>query len=565
MPAIVAVDDDEQALDRLRRELDRRYSADYRIVTDRSPLGALQAIRQMKAQGEPIAVVLASQWMDEMNGSDLLAHARAADARTKRALLINFGDWGHQPTAEAIREAIGNGCIDYYLIKPWRSPDETFHRTLTELLQEWRRSDETTPNEVAVLAPRTSPRGHELRSLLTRNGIPHVFVESDSTNGAELLRAVGRSGTVEPVVMLVGGGVLVDPTNAEVAEAYGVTTSLAAQRDFDVAVVGAGPAGLAAAVYGSSEGLEAIVIERESIGGQAGSSSMIRNYLGFARGVGGAELAQRAYQQAWVFGTHFLLMREVASLRCGDETHVLTTADGVEINARAVVLAMGVTYRLLGIPALDRLVGRGVFYGSSPAEAKLLVGKTVHLVGAGNSAGQAALHLAKFAGAVTLLVRGDNLEKSMSRYLVDEIASAPNIAVKLRTQVVDGSGENRLEGISLSTDGGDAVEEATDGLFVLIGARPHTDWLPTEVARDAHGFVVAGTDLSHDQMLDDWPLPRPPTNFETSVPGVFAVGDVRSRSMKRVASSVGEGSGVIKEIHQYLETRAKWSALRRPV
>ena len=516
----------------------------------------------MPAGGDRVAVVLASQWMEDMNGSDLLARVRALHPRTKRALLIAWGGWGDEPTAEAIRQAIGSGCIDYYLLKPWKSPDETFHRTLCEFLQEWRSAEGATPNEVTVLAERSSPRGHELRNLLTRNGVPHLYVPSDSPAGQLLLTANGRRGRPEPVVVLRGGRVLVDPTNAELAEAYGVTTTLGGSCDFDVAVVGAGPAGLAAAVYGSSEGLETIVVEREAIGGQAGSSSMIRNYLGFARGIGGAELAQRAYQQAWVFGTRFLLMREVTELRCGDDGHVLNTADGTEINARAVVLAMGVSYRRLGVPALEQLLGRGVFYGASPAEAKLFEGKQVYL--AGNSAGQAALHLARWARSVTLVVRGEALEKSMSRYLVREIEAASNVEVRLRTRVVDGAGGSGLATLTLHDDAGAATVVDADALFVLIGARPHTEWLPPEIARDAHGFVVAGTDLTHDGLLGDWLLPRPPLNFETRVPGVFAVGDVRSRSMKRVASSVGEGSGAIKEIHRYLESQAKWAALRRP-
>ena len=559
-PLIVAVDDDDVARERLRDELGRRYDRDYLIVVESSPRAGLALLEAAPS----VAVVLAAQWMAEMNGSDLLARVKARHPRTKRALLISWGEWGHEPTAAAIRDAIASGCIDYYLLKPWRTPDETFHRTMAEFLHEWRSADGATPNEVVVLAERGSPRGHELRSLLTRNGVPHAFVASDSPEGEERLAAAGHPGVREPLVVLLGGRVLVDPTNAEVAEAYGVTTTLAGSCEFDVAVVGAGPAGLAAAVYGSSEGLSTIVIEREAIGGQAGSSSMIRNYLGFARGVGGAELAQRAYQQAWVFGTRFLLMREVTGLRCEDDAHTLTTSDGTEITARAVVLATGVTYRRLGIPALEELVGRGVFYGASPAEAKLFEGRRAYLVGAGNSAGQAALHLAKWADAVTLVVRGESLEKSMSKYLIDEIAAASNVDVLLRTNVVDGGGNGRLESLTLADDDARSTVVPADALFVLIGARPHTDWLPPEIARDAHGFVVAGAaDLAHDELLADWLLPRPPLNYETCVPGVFAVGDVRSRSMKRVASSVGEGSGAIKEVHRYLESREKWAALKR--
>jgi thioredoxin reductase (NADPH) len=330
-----------------------------------------------------------------------------------------------------------------------------------------------------------------------------------------------------------------------------------------VAIVGGGPAGLAAAVYGASEGLSTVVVERDRVGGQAGSSSMIRNYLGFARGVGGAELARQAYEQAWVFGARFMIGREVTALQCGD-TQMLTTADGTTINARSVILAAGVRYNRLDVPALERLVGRGVYYGASPAEARNVPGKEVHLVGAGNSAGQAALHLAKWANKVTLVVRGDELGKSMSNYLVDEIEAAANVDVLLHTRVVDGSGDGRLELLTLLDDrSGTTSVVLSDALFALIGATPHTEWLPAVVARDAHGFIVTGPDLSHDELLGDWLLPRSPRTYETSAPGVFAVGDVRSHSMKRVASSVGEGSGAIKEVHHFLELQAKWSALRR--
>jgi thioredoxin reductase (NADPH) len=367
-------------------------------------------------------------------------------------------------------------------------------------------------------------------------------------------------------------GFLYDWTSAEEGSAYELTVReesefgrpRARPDRFDVAVVGAGPAGLAAAVYGSSEGLVTTVVERGAIGGQAGSSSMIRNYLGFARGIGGAELARQAYEQAWVFGTQFLAGQEVLRLDCGDDTHVLTTADGEEIRARTVILAAGVTYNRLDVPALEGLAGHGVYYGASPGEAAQFAGKHVYVVGAGNSAGQAVLHLAKWAETATLVARGPSLGKSMSKYLIDEIEAAANVGVLLRTRIVDGSGSGWLESLTLVDDlGGTTSVVPADALFALIGAQPHTGWLPPAIARDAYGFVVTGADLTHDGRLDDWLLPRSPRTYETSVPGVFAVGDVRSRSMKRVASAVGEGSGAIKEIHHYLESQAKWSALRR--
>jgi len=498
-PRIVLVADHPDDLALLSAEIEGRYGGAYGVLVASSPGEALKTMESLRTARQRVAVVLAIQWMADMNGAQLLAVGRALHPRARRALLISPADWGHGRTADAIRGAIANGCVDSYLSMPSKAADESFHRAMSGFLYEWTSSEEGSAYELAV---RDEPE-------------------------------LGRPAPL-------------------------------GLRRFDVAIVGGGPAGLAAAVCGSSEGLETIVIERGSIGGQAGSSSMIRNYLGFARGVGGAELARQAYEQAWVFGTRFLAGREVTGLRCGDDAHVLTTADGGEITSRTVLLATGVSYNRLEVPALERLVGMGVYYGASPAEARHVAGGRVYLVGAGNSAGQAGLHLARWAGKVTLVVRGDRLEKTMSRYLVDGIVSAPNVEVLLATRVVDGSGERRLETLTLAHDATGAADiVAADALFVVIGAKPHTEWLPAEVARDDHGFVVAGQDLAHDGRLDDWLLPRSPRAFETSVPGVFAVGDVRSRSMKRVASSVGEGSGAIREIHHYLETHAKWSALRR--
>ena len=500
-PRIVVVDDDAHDLALVEGEIGSRYARDYIVVARSSPVEAMTVLERLRAADQRVTAVLASQCMDEMQGSQLLACGRALHPRAKRALLIAPRDWGQSGTADAIRSAIASGAVDTHLQKPLMHGDETFHRAVSGFLYEWTCLEEASAYEVTVRADHRPGR-----------------------------RVVPGSGAAH----------------------------------FDVAIVGAGPAGLAAAVYGSSEGLETIVIERGAIGGQAGSSSMIRNYLGFARGVPGAELARQAYEQAWVFGAAFL-DQDVSGLRCHDDFHVLVTADGTEIGARAVILACGVSYNRLDIPSLERLVGSGVYYGASPAEARNLAGGRAFLVGAGNSAGQAALHLAKWAAEVTLIVRGDNLGKSMSKYLMDEISAATNIDVRLRTRVVDGSGNGRLETLVIADDaaGGTTTSVPADALFVLIGARPHTAWLPPQVARDAHGFVVAGAELAHDGLLDHWLLPRSPRAFEASVPGVFAVGDVRSRSMKRVASSVGEGSGSIKEIHHYLGSQSKWAALRR--
>jgi thioredoxin reductase (NADPH) len=349
------------------------------------------------------------------------------------------------------------------------------------------------------------------------------------------------------------GPVLVDPSPTEVASAYGAATRLGRRRDFDLIIAGAGPAGLAAAGYASSEGLMTLVVEREALGGQAGSSSLIRNYMGFPRGISGAELAQRAYQQAWVFGAHFVLMCEVTGLRVGEGRHTVTLRDGSEASARAVVLATGVSYRRLGIPALEELSGAGVFYGASASEGPTLSGKDAFVVGGGNSAGQAAIHLADYARRVTMVVRRESLTETMSRYLCEEIEATPNIDVRLGTEVVDGGGEGRLQRLTLrECRSGETEDVEAAGLFILIGVRPHTDWLPETIERDEWGFLLTDRDASGD----NWTLGRAPYQYETSVPGIFAVGDVRSRSAKRVASAVGEGSVVIQHVHEYLSSQS---------
>jgi thioredoxin reductase (NADPH) len=543
-PVILAVDADPSSIGHVSAELERRYDRDYQVRYSTSATEALAQLEAMRDAGDRVALVLAAQWFSGTTGCELLSRVCELHSSAKRGLLIGWGDWGDEPTANAIRGAMAVGGIDYYVLKPWTSPDELFHRTVTEFLHEWARADVLAPREVTVVANPWAPRTHEIRNLLARNGVPHVFYPNGSPEADEVLRRAGRERSIDPVVVLLDGRVLVDPSNAELARGYGVDTELAGHREFDAVVIGAGPAGLAAAVYASSEGLRALVVEREAIGGQAGSSARIRNYLGFSRGVSGAELAQRAYQQAWVFGTRFLLMSDVVGLRSDGDGHVVTVSDGSEVRARSVILAMGVDYRRLDIPALERLHGAGVFYGSSPSEAPQFSGGHVYVVGGGNSAGQAAIHLARYAKRVTMLVRAAGLASTMSQYLRDEIDATENIDIRLSTEVVDAAGESRLEQLTLLT-AGQTMNVPADALFLLIGARPHTAWLPPAIDRDDQGYVLTGTDVA-------WGLDRPPTMFETSVPGVFAVGDVRSNSVKRVASAVGEGSVVIQQVHQYL-------------
>jgi thioredoxin reductase (NADPH) len=552
-PVLLVVDDESAALDRLRHEL-RRYESYYKIVCERSPDGALSSLEAMRRSQHDVAVVLSDQWMGEsLTGTEFLARVRAVYPDAKRALLVDWGAWGDRQTADAILRAIALGHIDYYVLKPWRSPDEFFHRTVTELIHEWTRSSSGGPQEIQVVAEQWSPRAHEVTSLLARNGVPHVFHPVDSGRGRQLLRGAGMEGANVPVVFLLDERVLVDPSNAELASAYGVSTRLGERHDFDVIVLGAGPAGLSASVYASSEGLATLTIEAESIGGQAGSSSLIRNYLGFARGVSGAELAQRAYQQAWVFGTSFVLMRKATALRTEGDRHVVTISDGVEATARAVILATGVSYRRLGIPALEALSGAGVFYGASVSEAQALTGEQIYIIGGGNSAGQAALHLARFAKQATLLVRGSSPAASMSQYLRDQLEATANIDLRLNTEAIDGGGDGRLEYLTLRDRTSHATETVSAGaLFVLIGGRPNTDWLPRQIERDRWGYVLTGPDAVRERRASGDPLTWVPLMLETSVPRMLAAGDVRHGSVKRVASAVGEGSVSVQQIHQCL-------------
>jgi thioredoxin reductase (NADPH) len=536
-PAIVAVEPDEGAMRRLAAELER-YERDYRLVFAGSADNALAELEALREAGDRVAVVLAARGDGALRGEALLERATRLHPLAKRGLLIDFGDWGDEETAAAIREAMARGHIDYYVLKPWSEPDELFHRTVCEFLHEWRRATNQGRRELTVVAGRFSARGFELRNLLARNGVPHAFQASDSDEGHRILEALGRAESSEPIVVLPDNRLLVNPSNQELAEkGYRVRTHLEQDSGpFDVAIVGAGPAGLAAAVYASSEGLRTLVIERESIGGQAGASARIRNYLGFQRGITGGELATRAYQQAWVFGTSFLLMRDVESLRTTERGHVLAISDGTEIEARSIILATGVAYRRLGIPAVEELCGHGVFYGYSSSDAHQVAGGRIFVVGAGNSAGQAAVHLSKYAAEVSLLCRRPSLGESMSRYLRQELDAA-GVNVRLESIIVGAAGDGRLQEVTLRHSSGGRETVPADGVFVLIGGRPCSDWLGEEVERDGRGFILTGTG---EHM------------FETSLRGVFAVGDVRAESVQRVASAVGEGAVVIQQVHRYL-------------
>ena len=543
-PVLVVVDDEDASRRNLARELEGRYGADYRIMSSASPEEALAGLKQLQVEGADVPLVLADQWMPGRTGAQFLARVRERHPTARRGLLIS---WGDQPGLAAIVEAAALGQIDFYLPKPVWSPDEQFHRAITESLEQWWRQQGGQFAAVTVIGTEPSARVHEIRDLLTRNSIPFGFQRADSEEGSAALQRLGLSPSSGPVVTLHTGVVLADPANAQVAEALGVSIR-PAETTYDVVVVGAGPAGLAAAVYGASEGLRTALLEREAFGGQAGTSSLIRNYLGFPRGVSGAELAGRAYEQARMFGTQFVYGNPATSLATDGELRIVGLQDGSAVTSRAVVIATGVSYRRLAVPELESLAGAGVFYGAATTEAQALTGKQAFVVGGGNSAGQAALHVSKYAQQVTILVRSASLAASMSQYLIREIEAAPSIDVRYRSEVAGGGGDGRLEQLRLRHRDTGAIETLpADGLFVLIGAQPFTSWLPEALGRDQWGYIQTGPDLA-----ERWTLAREPYLLETSTPGVFAVGDVRHGSVKRVASAVGEGAIAVRLAHDYL-------------
>jgi thioredoxin reductase (NADPH) len=552
-PVRVVVDDDSDVLAALQAALARRYGADYQILAERSPEAALQTLVRLRQDDVAVAVIIADQWMPHMTGLDLLAQARQLHPAARRLLLVGVWD---RSTNQPMSQAMSLGRLDGWVLKPWEPAEEHLYLPVTEQLTEWIRAT-GQPGFVAIqiVGQQWTPHSHEIRDLLDRNAIPYQFLPHDSEAGQQLLREHGQDGARLPVLVLFDGRVLVDPTNAEGAAAIGIATRPEAAR-YDLVVVGAGPAGLSAATYGVSEGLRTLMVEPEALGGQAGSSSLIRNYLGFPYGVSGRSLGQRASAQAILFGAELVYARAVG-LRPAGQDRVVTLADGSQAVGRAVLVATGAAYRRLQAPGVEELLGAGVFYGAAVSEARAMAGSRVFVVGAGNSAGQAALHLAKYAEQVTLLVRGDSVSRGMSDYLVKELQANDAIAVRLGTQVISAGGAGRLEQLTLHdarTGASETVPAAA--LFILIGAQPRTEWLAETLERDAHGFVLTGPDLYQGgQPLPVWPLDRPPRLLETSLPGVFAAGDVRHRSIKRVASAVGEGSIAVQLVHDYLGER----------
>jgi thioredoxin reductase (NADPH) len=545
-PLVVIVDDEPDELASMLDALTRRFGGDYRIVPHLSANAALDAIAKVKEGGDEIALVVADQWMPEMTGREFLGRVRSIEPAAKRALLVA---WGDHEASSTILQACALGELDNYLYKPWAPAEVHLYPYIGEFLAEWTRVHRPGRELVHIVGAEQSERAREIRELLDRNGVPSGFYAAGSRPADRLVEQRGVKLTAMPAVFLLDGSVLMDPSDAEIMDAIGESPG---ELTCDVAVVGAGPAGLTAAVYAGSEGLRTLVIERHVIGGQAGASSLIRNYLGFPRGISGAELTQRAYQQAWLFGSKFVFSREVTGLRVQDATKVLTLSDGREIAATAVVMASGAKYRRLEVPSLERFVGRSIFY-TTFGESSFMKGLDVAVVGGGNSAGQAVMHLASFARKVTLVIRSQSLEKGMSDYLVRQIREAANVEVRLGAEIVGGEGDERLEHLAIRDRKSNAIENIPAKLlFVMIGALPHADWSAGVVQRDAKGFIVTG----HDVDSSVWPLDRPPMSFETSVPGIFAVGDVRQGSMKRVAAAVGEGAGAIQNVHQYLQELA---------
>jgi thioredoxin reductase (NADPH) len=550
VPVLFIVDADDVARGAMESVLLRRFGSDYRILTADTAAAGLATLDRLAHQGDEVALVAADLVLPGTDGIEFLAQARVLHPRASRVLLIAMDERGTRIPFEALEQlqrATALGRIDLWILKGWTAPEELVYPHVQEALTAWTRANRPRHEVLRVVGERWAPRSHELRDALGRNTIPFGFYPVDSDEGHRLLRDYDVDPDRLPAVVLHDGSVLHDPTFRDIAAALGVHTRPEAEG-YDLAIVGAGPAGLAAAVSGASEGLRTLIVEAHAVGGQAGTSSLIRNYLGFPRGISGGELAFRAFEQTLLFGAE-LVGQRVTGLATHGHEHTVTLDDGSGAVARAVVIAAGVDYRRLGIPALDRLVGMGVFYGAAGVEAPAMTGEDVYVVGGANSAGQAALHLAKFAARVTLVVRGRSLEAGMSDYLIRQIAATPNVEVRLLTQVMDGRGQGHLEALMLQDAAtGRREEVAAAAVFIMIGAEPRTDWLPAAIRRDGQGFVLTGVDVSREA----WPSDRSPLPFETSLPGVFAVGDVRAGSVKRVAGAVGEGSVAVGAVHRYL-------------
>jgi thioredoxin reductase (NADPH) len=541
-PAILAVDDEPAVLAAVARDLRRRFGEQYRILRSTSSTEALDILAQVRARGESVALLVADQRMPGLSGTDYLVRARELAPEAKRVLLTAYAD------TEAAIAAINEVALDYYLLKPWDPPEELLYPVLEDLLGTWEAGAALEAGGVRVIGHRFSKDTHDLRDFLARNRVPARWLDVERDGEArELLRVAGLDGERLPAALLEDGSVLERPTVLELAERLGITAQ-PAQEHYDLVIVGGGPAGLAAAVYGASEGLRTVMVEREAPGGQAGQSSRIENYLGFPAGLSGSDLARRATDQARRLGAELLTVQDATGLRAEGAGRIVTLTGGTTLSASCVLIASGVSYRQLDAPGFQELTGAGVYYGAALTEARACADQHVVVIGGANSAGQAAVYFSGYAGRVTMLVRAGSLAKSMSHYLIEQIEALGNVEVRTGTQPVAAEGEEgRLQRLRVEGPEGPEALEA-DACFVFIGAAPRTAWLDDVVARDDRGFILAGPDVRDH----GWPLPRDPLALETSVPGVFVAGDVRARSIKRVASAVGEGSMAVSLIHEYL-------------
>lgn len=549
-PAIISVDDDAAVSAAIGRDLRDHYASEYRILPTTSGAQALELLATLALRGQPVALIVSDQKMPEMTGVQFLEQAKVHCPDAKLVLLTAYAD------TDAAIKAINEIGLDYYLMKPWNPPEERLFPVLDDLLVDWRRANPNVTNVVRVVGHRWSERCHEIRTFLTRNHVQYEWLDIERDEEARRLQGLANAGPSDlPLVLVPDKDALRAPSTLEVASALGRRTSGADNVVYDLCIIGAGPAGLAAAVYGASEGLHTIVVEREAPGGQAGLSAAIENYLGFPKGLSGADLAHRAVAQVGRFGAEMVLARDAMRLEVRGPVRALSLGDNAEIESRAVVLATGVSYRRLDAPGIEAVEGRGVYYGASAGEAAACTGEDVYVVGGANSAGQAVLNLARFARRVVMLVRSQDLELSMSKYLIERIAAAPNIELRVRSEVVEARGDGHLEAITIADiDTGAREEVDTNFLFAFIGAAPRTAWLGDDIARDDKGFVITGRGLLTNCEVSRWQLLREPYPLETSIPGVFAAGDVRLDSMKRVASAVGEGAMAVALVHQYLET-----------
>ncbi|MGH3546999.1 MAG: FAD-dependent oxidoreductase [Pseudonocardiaceae bacterium] len=549
-PVLMTVDDDPGVSRAVARDLRRRYGEDFRIVRADSAADGVAALKEFKLRGEPVAAILADYRMPQMNGVEFLEQAMDLFPRARRALLTAYAD------TDAAIQAINVVDVDHYLLKPWNPPEEKLYPVVDALVELWRATGDPDVSETKLVGHRWSAPSYQARDFLARNAVPYRWFSVDEPEGRRLLDAAGASAEDIPLVVTPDGRSLRRPSDAEIADAVGLSTRPSAQF-YDLIVVGAGPAGLGAAVYGASEGLRTVLVERQASGGQAGQSSRIENYLGFPDGVSGAQLTDRARRQARKFGAEALSARDVVGLQARGSSRVVRFGDGSEVVAHAVVLATGVAYRALEAPGVAELIGRGIYYGSAMTEAPACAGHDVYIVGGANSAGQAAVFFSQHAARVILLVRGESLQRSMSHYLIEQLAAIGTISVRTCTEVAAAHGTDHLERLTLRhTRDGHTETVSTGHLFVFIGAAPGTGWLDGVVTRDARGFVRTGPDLLIEgRRPPGWPLDRDPYYLESSLPGVFVAGDVRSESVKRVASAVGEGAMAVTLVHRYLAER----------